>query len=106
MTGDPANETAPDTVTDAVRLLDSLGFDSTVTIADRAVHCSSCGSVYSPDDIVVHHTVRFEGPSDPGDEAIVLGVELPSCGAKGVIVSAYGPDADPELLDVVTALTR
>ena len=106
MTTDPASHPAPETVTDAVQLLDSMGYDSTVTVADRAVHCSSCGSAYSPDDIVVHHTFRFEGPSDPGDEAIVLGIEIPSCGARGVIVSAYGPDADPEFLHVVAALSR
>jgi len=42
---------------------------------------------------------RFEGVSDPGDEAIVLGVRCPSCGGRGVVVSAYGSGApDPALL--------
>jgi len=36
---------------------------------------------------------RFKGVSDPGDEAIVLGVRCPSCGGRGVVVSAYGPGA-------------
>ena len=36
--------------------------------------------------------------SNPDDEAIVIGVTCPACEAKGVLVSAYGPAADPEEL--------
>ena len=28
------------------------------------------------------------------------------CGARGIVVSAYGPDADPEIFDLVTRLSR
>jgi hypothetical protein len=42
--------------------------------------------------------------TDPGDESIVLGLECPDCGALGVIVSAYGPDADQALLTVIERL--
>ena len=44
--------------------------------------------------VVVDRFFRFEGPSDPADEAIVLGVHCSACGARGTIVSAFGPDAD------------
>ena len=102
----PAASPAPETVTDAIRFLESEGYDANISIADQSLHCSECGAPYAVGDVVVDYTFRFEGPTDPGDEAIVLGLELPSCGAKGVVVSAYGPDADPELLDVVAALAR
>ena len=32
---------------------------------------------------------RFEGDSDPGDEAIVLGIES-TTGIKGILVNGYG----------------
>ena len=105
MTTDPTTEPAPETVTDAVRFLESEGFGATVAVQGRLIRCSQCEGDYETDDLVVSHTFRFEGDTDPGDEAIVLGVEIPSCGAKGIIVSAYGPDADPDLLAVVGALT-
>ena len=105
MTTDPTTEPAPETVTDAVQFLQSAGFTSTVSVDGQLIRCSSCDSDYGVSDVVALHTFRFEGESDPGDEAIVLGVEIPSCGAKGIIVSAYGLDADPDLIAVVGALT-
>jgi hypothetical protein len=105
MTTDPTTEPAPETVTDAVRFLQGEGYTANVTVDGELIRCASCGSDYRVGEVVAAHTFRFEGPSDPGDEAIVLGVEIPSCGAKGIIVSAYGPDADPELSAVVAALT-
>jgi hypothetical protein len=36
--------------------------------------------------------------SDPDDEAIVLGVRCPQCDTKAVVVSAFGPNADPGVL--------
>jgi hypothetical protein len=34
----------------------------------------------------------------------VLGVECPACGTRGIVVSAYGPQADPELLALLDRL--
>ena len=55
---------------------------------------------------VVDFTFRFEGPSDPGDQAIVLGVSCTAWGRKGIVVSAYGPDADPEEAALLVALAH
>ena len=52
----------------------------------------------------MQHTFRFEGDTDPGDEAIVLGVECPECGIRGIIVSSYGPEASPEFLALLDQL--
>jgi hypothetical protein len=38
--------------------------------------------------------VRFEGNSDPGDEAIVYGIESNN-GMKGVLVNGYGYSSEP-----------
>ena len=92
---------APETVTEAMALLEAEGYTSDFRVAstdDRSVHATGT--------LVVHRTFRFEGDSDPGDEAVVLGVECPSCGTKGIVVSAYGPDADPDLLALLDRLDR
>jgi len=89
---------APDTVTEAVAALRALGYDADVEIDDGVVRCCVCAAAHPFDRLVADHVFRFEGPSDPGDEAIVIGVTCPACGAKSVLVSAYGPDADPEQL--------
>ncbi|GMU77707.1 MAG: hypothetical protein AMXMBFR46_05050 [Acidimicrobiia bacterium] len=96
----------PETVTEAVRRLEADGYRSGFRTGGGAVECRSCGYAHAPAEVVVRHVFRFEGPTDPADEAIVLGVECRECGYRGVVVSAYGPDADQELLDLVDLLGR
>ena len=52
----------------------------------------------------MRRTFRFEGEADPGDEMIVWGIECPACGVRGVVVSAYGPDASPEFIELLQQL--
>jgi hypothetical protein len=86
---------APDTVTDAVALLRAEGYTDDVELDGGGFRCRSCGAGHRLEDGVVERMYRFEGPSDPGDEAIVLGVRCQSCGRHGILVSAFGPGADP-----------
>jgi hypothetical protein len=43
---------------------------------------------------VITEVYRFEGDSDPGDEAIVLGIES-ATGIKGILVNGYGYSSEP-----------
>jgi hypothetical protein len=96
---------AAETVLDAVRQLESQGYTDDLRLVPQRVRCDACGVEHPPERLVVTHTYRFEGASDPDDQAIVLGLECPECGKRGIIVSAYGPEADPELFEVINRLT-
>ena len=96
----------PDTVTAAVRFLEAQGFSSDFEVSADGVHCGACGTLHAPVALEVVHRFRFEGPTDPADEAVVLGVRCPTCGALGIVVSAYGPDADDALLELVRERDR
>jgi hypothetical protein len=37
---------------------------------------------------------------------VVFAVECPDCGAKGIVASAYGSAADPQLFEILTRLTK
>ena len=97
---------APDTVTEAVAFLTAEGYSDELRLDPEGVRCDRVGAVMPVDSAVVDYTFRFEGPSDPGDEAIVLGVRFPALGIKGILVSAYGPDADPDAIQTLNALAR
>jgi hypothetical protein len=97
---------SPETVTDAVRLLEAKGYDTNFKLERVRPDEVSSEHRHPTRELVVLETFRFEGPTDPGDEAIVLGVECPVCHARGIVVSAYGPDADPELLALLEHLAR
>jgi hypothetical protein len=91
-----ADGTAPDTVTDALNLLSAAGYDASFDWVRGELRCSACTAGHVPSEAHAERVYRFEGPSDPADEAIVLGLRCPSCGAAGTFVSAFGPDADPD----------
>lgn len=84
---------SPSTVTEAVSLLSEEGYT-----AELGLHEDSPHSDHDPGHLTIERVFRFEGDSDPADEAIVIGVFCPDCNARGTVVSAYGHGADPDLL--------
>ncbi len=95
-----------ETITEAVEILTAKGYSSDFALDQAIVHCRTCGAKHPFAKPTIRHTFRFEGDSDPGDEAIVLGIECPACNRRGIIVSAYGPDADPHLLALLDRLAE
>lgn len=100
----PDETAAPDTVTEAVDLLRSQGYGADLYARADGIRCGACGRDHNPASAEIHVVHRFEGTSDPDDEAIVLGLVCPACGTLGTLVAAYGPTADPDVADVVAQL--
>jgi hypothetical protein len=99
------NADAPDTITDAVALLEREGYTAEFGVHDGGLRCGSCGDLHDPASAIIDRVFRFEGESDPDDEAIVLGIRCPSCDLRGSLVAAYGPTADADEVEVLTKLT-
>jgi hypothetical protein len=95
----------PDTVSEAVAFLVEQGYVDDFRLCPEGI-VDDTGDAHPFASATVDFTFRFEGPSDPGDEAIVLGVHCTEWNRKGVVVSAYGPDADPEQTALLVALSR
>ena len=96
----------PDTVTEAIEFLTELGYVDDLHVCAGGIAAPDRDDHHPVATAAVDYTFRFEGPSDPGDEMIVLGVTCGEWDRKGVIVSAFGPAADPEDTAVLIALTR
>jgi len=94
----------PDTVLEAVQQLDAEGFGGSFSLRDDDLNCSVCGKGHSPSTAEVVRVFRFEGASDPDEEAVVYALRCPACGARGTLVSAFGPGADPEVSDRLVML--
>lgn len=88
---------SPDTVTSALALLAQQGYTEDFNLHASATTCPRCGQPHDFTNGMVEQQFRFEGDSDPGDEAIVFGIVCPTCGARGVLVSAFGPGAEMDL---------
>ena len=55
-------------------------------------------------DLEVVEVHRFEGESNPDDEAIILALASRGSGWRGVLVSAYGPSITAEVAEFLAAL--
>jgi hypothetical protein len=99
-----ATTPAPETVTDALAFLTGEGYTDEFHLDSAGLRCDRTGA-HPLHEVVVDYRFRFEGPSDPGDEMIVLGVRVTDDGGKGFVVSAFGPAVDPEHAEVLAALS-
>ena len=82
----------------------ALGYGGDAYAVAGGVRCAACGAVHAVSALAVERVARIEGPTDPSDEAIVLGLRCGACGMKVVLVAGYGAEASAEDQDVVAEL--
>ncbi len=80
-----------DTLSEAVNDLRNRGFTVDFNLQENCLVCHS--DKFNIEDFEVAEVYRFEGNTDPADEAIVFGIESKT-GVKGVLVSGYGVSAE------------
>jgi len=84
-------------VSKALEELKEKGFTIDFNIQEKRI-------IDSPDDFEIVHLYRYEGASDPGDEATVFGIKS-STGEKGVFVAGLSTFADNSAAMVLNELT-
>lgn len=67
----------------------SDGYDEDFKVTERGMESLQKGKLYQPEQIRVINFFRFEGMSDPDDNAILYVVETDD-GLKGTLVDGYG----------------
>ena len=92
------------TMVDTINRWRTAGYGADFMIVDTVLRCRQCNDTHDPRDAVILDVARFEGESDPGDEAAVYALRCVHCGTLGILVTAYGPSASAEEADVVVAL--
>jgi ribosomal protein L37E len=94
------------TVIEAIARLEGRGFTGSfhVDTETSTLLCAGCGHRVVPSEAEVVELFRFEGPTDPGEEAIVVGLRCRRCGREGTLVSAYGAAADAAEAEVLVGL--
>jgi hypothetical protein len=81
-----------DTVSEAVNDLRKRGYTEDFNLGIDALTCK--GVKCDPEDFDITEIYRFEGNTDPADEAIVFAIESPKNNIKGVLVNGYGISSD------------
>lgn len=83
---------AYDTVSQAINGLKERGYTLDFNLKPNGIECE--GQKFNPKNFEIKEFHRFEGTSDPADEAIVYAIESGN-GMKGVLVNAFGVYSEP-----------
>lgn len=81
-----------DTVTAAVNGLKQRGYTVDFNLKENCIVCHD--DKFNPEDFEITEVHRFEGNTDPADEAVVYAIES-NKGHKGILVNGYGISSDP-----------
>lgn len=84
-----------ETLADAVERLTRAGYRDDFRAEADGLRAIGTGCIHEPEALVIEELVRFEGESDPADEAAVFALRCPKHGVRGTYVVAYGPSMDP-----------
>jgi hypothetical protein len=94
--------TAYDTVTQAVNGLKARGFTMDFNLKENCIVCNN--DKFNPEEFEIVEVYRFEGNTDPADEAVVYAIESAN-GLKGVLVNGYGIYSDSISSDMAKKLS-
>lgn len=85
------------TVSKALQELAEKGYSIDFNLEEQRI-------VENKDDFTIEHIYRYEGESDPGDEATVYGLRAAN-GEKGVYVASAGADNENSAGAILNGLT-
>jgi hypothetical protein len=83
-----------DTVSTALNSLKERGYTKDFNIAFDKLICKETNECLNPKEFEISEVYRFEGESNPSDEAVVYAINSMDGNMKGVMVNAYGIYAD------------
>jgi hypothetical protein len=84
-----------ETLREAIERLERAGFRQSFRARPDGFLELGTNRIHAPERLVVEEIVRFEGESDPEDEAVLFALSSRE-GARATFVASYGSYADPD----------
>jgi hypothetical protein len=94
---------AMETMQEAMTRLRGDGYDDDLDVRNAKIVRIGGEGAWTPEEVTVDETVRFEGPSDPDDMSVLYALGLPE-GRRGLLVAPYGPEVTAEDAEVMRRL--
>lgn len=92
------------TLSEVTNLLNERGYTKNLNLESTHLLCEGPEIKLFPGEFTVDKHYRFEGPSDPGDEAIVFAISSTKHHLKGILVNGYGVSSDSISDEMIDAL--
>lgn len=87
-----------ETVSEAINGLKQRGYTLDFNLQENCIVCHS--DKFNPEEFEITEVHRFEGNTDPSDQAVVYAIESVT-GLKGVLVNGYGVSAESMSAEMV-----
>jgi hypothetical protein len=94
------------TLSETINGLKKEGYDLDFNIREECLVCHERNTILSPDEFEIDKVYRFEGASNPDDEAILYAISSAKYGVKGLLVNGYGIFAEDASAALVEKLQR
>src|SRR5688572_9218199 len=92
------------TLSETLSNLKREGYTEDFNLRIDCIDCRDGKLKIFPADFHVDKVFRFEGQSDPDEQAILYAISSPNHKVKGVLVNSYGLYADPLTNDMLSKL--
>lgn len=79
------------------------GYTENFRMEEEGLFAPSTEIHYLPNEVTIENFYRFEGASDPEDNAILYLLETHD-GLKGMLVDSYGAEADKNIAEFIKAI--
>ena len=80
-----------ETIDQVVERMTAAGYRDQFRAEGERLHAKQADRSYAPEALVVDEVARFEGESDPGDEAAVFALRSLEDDLRGTYTVTYGP---------------
>jgi len=89
------------TLTDCINKVVKDGYTDNLKVTRQGLFSPTKDKTYQPEEVHIIDFYRFEGQSDPADNAIMYVIETDD-GVKGSLIDAYGAYADQQINKFMT----
>jgi len=93
-----------ESLADAIERLGRRGFTHDLRVEDGRLLDLATGQVHEPERLEIADLVRFEGESDPDEQAVLFALRSPGGRPLGLLASVFGAALPPEEGDVIRRL--
>lgn len=76
-------------------VLRSRGYTEDFNLKHDYIECPNGKCFMYPEEFSIDKVYRFEGDSDPADQAILYAISSEKYNLKGVLVDGYGSSSEP-----------
>ena len=92
------------TLSETINALIQLGYIHDFNIQEECIVCHQVNAKLAPEDFQIDKVYRFEGESNPDDQAILYVISSRRHHLKGTLVNGYGISSDKATSKIIELL--